>query len=386
METSQKENRDIVEKNIEDNRFIYLRDNEITNYLSKKTNEDTQKNTYMIERIQTIRETSNMKPNIYNYSDEEKKRYKNVYCVNCGIKGHVVKDCDAPITSFGIIAFKVVNDKKSEEHDKNDELDYILQKVNKENSLKPENEKFPKIKFLMIQRKDTMGYIDFIRGKYPDDDIATRDQLFNTFLHEMTYKEKHNLLTKTFDELWDDLWINHSSKTFINEYENSKKKFYKLDLQSLIDLKKTSFEFSEFGYAKGRKNMKETNIACAEREFFEETGYNKKTYRFIKNYPTICEEFMGTNGIRYKHIYYLVKMKDNIPPPKIDKNNIIQVGEVKNIGWFSYEECMSLIRPYDKEKKNVITNVYNDLLNMNNTYICSDFYYTNSRKSINKSL
>jgi 8-oxo-dGTP pyrophosphatase MutT (NUDIX family) len=130
--------------------------------------------------------------------------------------------------------------------------------------------------------------------------------------------------------------------------------------------------------------MKESNIACAEREFYEETGYNKKNYKFIKNYPTIYEEFTGTNGVNYKHIYYLVKMKDNVLPPKIDKNNIIQTGEVKNIGWFDYEECIALIRPYDIEKKKVITNVYNDILAMNNNYICSEFYYINNKKSINK--
>jgi 8-oxo-dGTP pyrophosphatase MutT (NUDIX family) len=131
--------------------------------------------------------------------------------------------------------------------------------------------------------------------------------------------------------------------------------------------------------------MKEQNIACAEREFFEETGYCKKNYKFIKNYPIICEEFTGTNGIKYKHIYYLVKMKDNILPPKIDKNNIVQIGEVRNVGWFTYEECMFLIRPYDKAKKDVITKVNEDIIKMNNNYICSDFYYTSGKKSINKS-
>lgn len=350
-----------------DDKFIYLKQNELDNYLEK-------------EDIFTNFLQKPFTNNSYNYSEEEKKKYKNVYCVNCGIKGHVVKNCDAPITSFGIIAFKVVTDENSEKLDKNDELNYILQKLNNNNN----STNYPKIKFLMIQRKDTMGYIDFIRGKYPDDNIEVRNKLFNIFLNEMTQKEKQNLLTKTFDELWNDLWINHSSKTFINEYDNAKKKFEKLKLNELVKLREFGFDFTEFGFAKGRKNMKETNIACAEREFFEETGYNKKNYKFIKNYPTIYEEFTGTNGIKYKHIYYLVKMKDNIHPPKIDKNNIIQIGEVRNIGWFNYDECMLLIRPYDKEKKSVITKVYDDILKMNNNYICCDFYYTNSRKSINK--
>ena len=373
--------------------FIYLKKEELNDYLNSCTTEITTQNTTENTQITTENTTENTEitkeittenTNIYNYTEEEKRRYKNVYCVNCGIKGHVVKDCDAPITSFGIIAFKVVNDQESEKFDKNIELQRILNNLNIED--KNTKNKFPKIKFLMIQRKDTMGYIDFIRGKYPEDDIILRDELFKIFIKEMTREEKHNLLTKTFDDLWNDLWINHQSKTFINEYENAKRKFEKLDIKKLIRLNDYSFDFTEFSFAKGRKNMKETNIACAEREFFEETGYNKKNYNFIKNYPPICEEFTGTNGINYKHIYYLVKMKDNIPPPTIDKDNIVQTGEVRNIGWFTYDECISLIRPYDTAKKNVITKVYNDVLKMNNNYICSEFYYSNSRRSINRAL
>ena len=36
---------------------------------------------------------------------------------------------------------------------------------------------YPYIKFLMIQRKDTMGYTDFVRGKYPDDIIKLKEVL-----------------------------------------------------------------------------------------------------------------------------------------------------------------------------------------------------------------
>jgi hypothetical protein len=48
-----------------------------------------------------------------------KSKYRNIYCVNCGEKGHVVKDCFGPITSFGIIAFKMVRNKQEEMYDKN---------------------------------------------------------------------------------------------------------------------------------------------------------------------------------------------------------------------------------------------------------------------------
>jgi hypothetical protein len=93
---------------------------------------------------------------------EEHYKYnlRNVYCVNCGEKGHVLKECNGPITSFGIIAFKTCKEESDCINDTNNKLKEILKKIN------TDKEEYPKIKFLMIQRKDTMGYIDFIRGKY----------------------------------------------------------------------------------------------------------------------------------------------------------------------------------------------------------------------------
>ena len=314
-----------------------------------------------------------------NHINNYRYNLRNVYCVNCGEKGHVLKECNGPITSFGIIAFKTCKDELDCLQDTNNTLKDILKQLNPCAT----ETKYPKIKFLMIQRKDTMGYIDFVRGKYdvrPGYEIE-RDQKIKVCLDEMTQKEKDNLLLKDFDTIWNDLWVNHDSKCFKNEYELAKKKYINLNIPDLIKKSSTTYVFQEFGFPKGRRNMKETNIACAEREFFEETGYDKDCYDFIKNYPIIKEEFLGTNNVEYRHIYYLVKIKDRVPPPKIDINNKVQTGEVRNIGWFTLNECLKLIRPYDTAKKNMIKNVSNDIENMNAQYNCSKiFFASNSRR------
>lgn len=355
--------------------FIYLNDFQLSFYNKQDKSEK--------QRKQTTSEQAQAKPKTLKTllkqaikSDETiaKKKYRNVYCVNCGEKGHVVKDCDGPITSFGIIAFKIVKSRSEEIDDKNEKLKEVIEMAM--GSPKKRPDEYPKIKFLMIQRKDTMGYIDFIRGKYPEDNEQHKSKLLSIWLNEMTTKEKTQLLTQSFDVLWDNLWMNHESKCYKNEYHSAKRKFERLDLRSLIGNSKTYYEFQEFSFAKGRRNMKERNITCAEREFYEETGYIKSEYQFIKNYPPIQEEFTGTNGIRYRHIYYLVKMNDDIAPPCIDKDNIVQTGEVQNIGWMTYEECIALIRPYDHAKRNVITDVYSDIIKMKGVYHCSDFYVT----------
>lgn len=288
------------------------------------------------------------------------KNIKNIFCVNCGEQGHIVKECKAPITSYGIIAFKVNNSPEDDLNDKNKDLNDILKKE----FIIDNNNSYPKIKFLMIQRKDTIGYIDFLRGKYTN---------IQTCIDEMTYSEKINILTKPFDDLWNDLWVcNRSHENFYKqEYNQAKKKFNQININELlINPHITKFNHTEFGFPKGRREIKEQNLDCAEREFFEETGYNNQTYDFLKDYPVIEEQFKGTNGITYKHIYYLVKMKEScLKPNVIDSNNIIQASEVRNVGWFTFHESCCLIRPYDEEKKNILKKIYTDLLNMNNIFI-----------------
>ena len=70
-------------------------------------------------------------------------------------------------------------------------------------------------------------------------------------------------------------------------------------------------------------------------------------------------------------------MKDKVRPPKLDTENKVQAGEVRNIGWFSFDESIILLRPYDIAKKNVLTYVYNDIRKMKFQFNCSSAYNSN---------
>lgn len=294
-----------------------------------------------------------------NTNNTYKKRKNNICCVNCGERGHVVKECLAPVTSYGIIAFKI----NYSEKDNNNDINYEIENIFKSENITDIDTSYPKIKFLMIQRKDTMGYIDFLRGKY------TSKEKLHICIEEMTHIEKKNILLKTFDELWNELWIctkfnnigNPMSNFYKQDYYDAKNKFSKLNIQELFTDTSSKYCFSEFTLPKGRQNLNESKLECAKREFTEETRLSDNDYVFMENYPVIEEQFTGTNGIKYKHIYYLVQMKNSKQfLPKIEGN--IQLSEVKNIGWFSKYECLCLIRPYDNEKKKIITDVHNNIL------------------------
>jgi 8-oxo-dGTP pyrophosphatase MutT (NUDIX family) len=242
----------------------------------------------------------------------------------------------APIVSYGIIAY--ICD-KTNKHPINLQTEKMLEDCVQ--FYKPKNSS---IKLLMIQRRDTMGYIDFVRGKY---DINKLPILFS----EMTCHEHEMLMSHNFDYLWDNLWMNHNSKYYKNEYHYAKRKYGTINIKYYIKEYPAKFKYTEWGFPKGRKNMNESNTDCAAREFEEETGYDRRILN-VKYNNYLVEEFRGTNGIMYKHIYYIVKVSTDIPIASIKTD--IQREEVKNIAWMDYYSCISLLRDYDIEKKKVI--------------------------------
>ena len=259
-------------------------------------------------------------------------------------------NCSVPITSIGVIAFR-----KSCEYEK-----FKEEEKEEEEEKKFEN----KYEYLMIQRTDSFGYVEFIRGKYS----VHNYQYIKNIVDEMTVCEKHNILTKPFDELWSSLWGEYSGIQYRGEEQVSKNKFLhmkngvemssgvKYNLETLISSSTTSWETAEWGFPKGRRNHQEKDLDCGFREFEEETGYDKLSLKQIHNVIPYEEIFIGSNIKSYKNKYYLSYMRRDAM-----QKNECQKSEVKNMKWLSYKECMDIIRPYNVEKKNIITSVDNAL-------------------------
>lgn len=271
-----------------------------------------------------------------------KKDYRNTFCGNCGNIGHTYKRCHLPITSCGVILYK------------------INEKYNADN--KTDN----KYKFLMVQRKDTLGFIEFLRGKYRESDIKYIKKL----LEMMTFCEIDKLKKHTFDELWKILWFNRNLNHYKNEYEESKKKFNNLktrkenSLEQIINECNIVYIEKDWGFPKGRRNLRESDYDCALREFEEETGYKREQYSVLRNIAPLEEVFYGSNGIKYKHIYYIGHSKNDIEL-KIDPKNMHQCTEISKVGWYDLNDSLLKIRPYNEEKKKVLKKV-NKLLKNNN--------------------
>ena len=260
------------------------------------------------------------------------------YCTNCGKTNHIYRECTYPIISYGIIIFKM-------------------------NDI---------IETLMVQRKDSLTFVEFMRGKY---DIEDEEKLIN-LLNNMSNYEKNKILERNFDDLWNELWGEHlvnknnikknnqNIKRFQKEYHISKKKFehYKHRMKNIINNVPKLYKDTEWGLAKGRRNNYENDIDCAKREFFEETDLCEKDITLLDCNP-IKERFLGSNGNRYEHVYYLAIFNSD-KQININPNNYNQITEIKNIGWFDKKKALSKLRSYEKERYKIIEYGFNFIENI----------------------
>ena len=221
---------------------------------------------------------------------------KNNICNNCGKQGHLFHQCKLPITSCGIILFRKSKTTLVSESSLDSNTEY---------------------EYLMIRRKDSFGYIGFLRGKYIQHNA---EQLQNMF-DEMSIGEKENIRLRSFDTLWKQMWGETyigsqykseeliSQKKFdilkngINITENdlelisevnqfrAKKEVHGLDnkvepldpnlvksqsqsqsqcqfisLETLINNSSTKWKETEWEFPKGRRNYQEKDLDCAIRE------------------------------------------------------------------------------------------------------------------------
>jgi 8-oxo-dGTP pyrophosphatase MutT (NUDIX family) len=266
--------------------------------------------------------------------------------MNCGKYGHNFKTCKDPITSCGIICFhmnlpnykieKFLFNKFLNIEDFNYQNIHYIDKINFHDN---------KIKFLLIQRKHSFSYIEFIRGLYKENDELKIKNLFSL----MSKHEIELIKNNDFNTLWFNLWKKNKSKTFLKEMNSSMKKFNNLKNNNLLNYE-SDYDTPEWGFPKGRRDKYENNLNCAQREFKEET--NIINYNLFERIDTIEEIFVGTNNVSYKQIYYLAG---------IENKNLISVEdnyEIGDIGWYTIDDALKLIRTYDTTKINMLNQLY----------------------------
>ena len=257
-------------------------------------------------------------------------------CLNCGVRGHTFRECRLPVMSYGVLA---------------------IQGAGKEDAAAEKKEP----QYLLIRRKDSFSYVEFLRGKYK----LTNHDYIQLLFNEMTTEERGRLLTGTFSDLWFALWSGQHTRQFRTESETAQSIFEAFrasgdsagrPLSSYIAACVHHYEEPEWGFPKGRRNIHESDLSCATREWREETGLAEDALRILPVPP--CEEsYTGSNGIPYKQIYYLGVCKPTATVSLIAEN-FVMTREIGAIRWCSIEEAMTRLRKTNPVKRDLLQQIH----------------------------
>jgi ADP-ribose pyrophosphatase YjhB (NUDIX family) len=230
-----------------------------------------------------------------------------IRCANCGRVGHVYKVCKYPISSFGVICFRVRTDSV--------------------------------IEYLMVQRKFSLCFVEFVRGNYS---LQNRTYIMRLF-QNMTESERMALLSGPFRSVWDSFWQTTDTEIapcFLREYNKSSYQYNQLrkgywlrrgaapllffSLASALINTRVAHPEPEWGFPKGRRNINESDVDCALREFAEETALNTAGIALSKDIKPVEETFFGINRVNYRHTYYVAMLRSPEPGVSAVQNSAAQ--------------------------------------------------------------
>lgn len=299
--------------------------------------------------------TSNNNNNTIN---NRRRRTNNntVICLNCGEVGHKSVRCQEPIKSFGIVAYK----RKticSNNLIPTDIKDFLKREIPPSPPPGLGLDSDLGLLYLLIQRRDSIAFVDLMRGNYRHN----QDSAIDVYFKEMVPSEKYRLLNNSFQKNSEELWVNKRPNQFKVEHEIAARKFATLNVSDLSRRNHSKYWYTAFGFPKGRKRgVRETELECAIREFSEESGYNPDSIKVDPDFFVI-ERFIGSDGINYEQKYWIAECLTD-DEPTIDPSNTEQIGEIGSIGWFTVRESVKLFYDVHSERKRILKEVHEKLV------------------------
>lgn len=270
----------------------------------------------------------------------------NIMCANCGGVGHIYRVCNYPICSFGVICCRVTFDTQR-------------------NTLAPE--------YLMVQRKDSLCYVEFIRAKWKPQNRKYVMKLFSS----MTPTERNRIATAVdFDTLWYGFWHNDSCRSYMKDYQQACEQFNLLkkgfsmrcaetndvitfSLDYVLNATTAEYHEAEWGWPKGRRNINESDMRCALREFSEESGVSPGDISVLTYLKPFEEVFIGCNHVRYRHVYYVAVQSGHAKDHDLTVNQrSMQAQEIGQVAWCNYDTVLSNIRVFNVERRELFKRVH----------------------------
>jgi 8-oxo-dGTP pyrophosphatase MutT (NUDIX family) len=214
-----------------------------------------------------------------------------------------------------------------------------------------------RMEILMVKKRYTFYFVEFIMGHYSPTDDTKLVYLFNRIANE----EKVDIESMDFDLMWYRVWrgIPKQDTSEYTWFLKCKRKFEAnfsnnaTRLKYLLSQSTSSDPMWEI--PKGKRNPDEKELTCALREFHEETGVDPTTCKLTHDE---MEMRYTNNKATYVNKYFLAldttqqsrldtRYKIRTSRPKLGFTDARQISEIIDVRWMSLVE----IRFLDQTKR-----------------------------------
>lgn len=191
---------------------------------------------------------------------------------------------------------------------------------------------------LMIKKRNSYAFVEFVRGLYD----PYKDHDLEYMFSQMTIAEKSIIVTRKFDTMWCMCNKEPTKSSDRAAYGKALKKYTTL-LERNVLLKIVSNTTNSsllWEIPKGRPNKRENSISAATREFEEETGLTKNSYRVLFDEGVIEHVFVDC-GVKYKYVYYIALLGNHVVPT-YDYNNEHMLWELSDLKFMTSNAIQEL--------------------------------------------
>ena len=151
----------------------------------------------------------------------------------------------------------------------------------------------------LFRRRNTVEYEILIRG------FAQKNQLYN-LISLLSLDERERILNHSWEELWDDLWVDHNYPSYISLKAQSQRKFPEIKelVKLLDDTLECKIPTRPYIFPKGKAEKGETGWQTALREGNEETKHAYRNGSLEFNSPLV-QHYIGSDNSPYTDYYYI---------------------------------------------------------------------------------
>lgn len=193
--------------------------------------------------------------------------------------------------------------------------------------------------FLIANRGCSYEYVDMFNQRCPIEKVYD-------YVRMCTQAERQRL-TRYIDD-FDTLYYD-SLGTF-RQYHVVKDRFDKIKpiIKDALQDTPLASDRSLYGFPKGRKKTGESGVEAALREFEEEVKISRDMVK-VSGLPPLEEKYIGSDGKKYKNVYYRCSTTHMIIPRKVRTRSRIQgrqymvSKEILDVKWMKKEEALEFL-------------------------------------------